>query len=112
MTAIEEIKQAVGPKGYTEDIRVMAPYLADWRGNFSGNAAIVVMPKSTAEVSAVVKICASNRIAMDARYDWLVAAPNSHKALRTAAHKFVVNHGIPWHILDKWIDPRFFCKGL
>jgi D-lactate dehydrogenase (cytochrome) len=64
MTAIDEIKEAVGPKGYTEDIRVMAPYLADWRGNYSGAAAIVVLPKSTAEVSAVVKICAAAGIAM------------------------------------------------
>ena len=64
MTAIDEIKEAVGPKGYHQDIRTMAPYLADWRGNFSGSASIIVMPKSTAEVSAVVKICARNGVAM------------------------------------------------
>lgn len=64
MSVIDQIKEAVGPKGYTEDIRVMAPYLADWRGNFNGAAPIVVLPKSTAEVSAVVKICAAAGIAM------------------------------------------------
>src|SRR5262249_19721100 len=34
------------------------PYVNDWRGRYHGRAAAVVRPGSTAEVSAVVRICA------------------------------------------------------
>ena len=36
-----------------------APYLADWRGRYSGRALAVVRPASTDEVAAVVRLCAS-----------------------------------------------------
>jgi FAD/FMN-containing dehydrogenase len=41
-----------------------APYLTDWRKQFSGPAACVVRPASTAEVSAVVRLCAQARVAI------------------------------------------------
>ena len=54
---IEGIKGIVGPKGYMDDPRLMAPYLADWRGRYQGNAPIVVMPSSTYEVSEILILC-------------------------------------------------------
>jgi FAD/FMN-containing dehydrogenase len=36
----------------------VAPYLADWRGQYHGRAQAVVRPGTTAEVSAVVRACA------------------------------------------------------
>ena len=36
----------------------IAPYLTDWRGRYHGSARAVVRPQSTAEVAAVVEICA------------------------------------------------------
>ena len=41
-----------------------APYLTDWRRQFSGSAVCVVRPASTAEVSAVVRLCAEAGVAI------------------------------------------------
>ncbi len=38
--------------------------MTDWRGELAGQAAAVVRPASTAEVSAVVKLCHDNGIAI------------------------------------------------
>src|SRR5258706_11396181 len=41
-----------------------APYLTDWRRQFSGSAVCVVRPASTAEVSVVVRLCAEAGVAI------------------------------------------------
>jgi len=41
-----------------------APYLTDWRRQFSGSAVCVVRPASTAEVSAVMRRCAEAGVAI------------------------------------------------
>ena len=51
----------VGERGLITDAADMAPYLADWRELYKGNALAVVRPASTAEVAAVVKLCAETR---------------------------------------------------
>jgi FAD/FMN-containing dehydrogenase len=51
----------VGPRGLVTDPAEMAPYLADWRGIYQGTAAAVVRPADTAEVSAIVRVCAETR---------------------------------------------------
>ena len=63
-TAITAIKETVGPKGYTEDIRLMAPHLVEWRDAYQGMTPIVVMPETADELAMVVKICAEAGIAM------------------------------------------------
>jgi len=42
----------------------IAPHLRDWRGRYTGAARCVVKPATTAEVAAVVTICAEGRVAM------------------------------------------------
>ena len=42
----------------------MTPHLRDWRGRYTGAARCVVKPATTAEVAAVVTICAEGRVAM------------------------------------------------
>jgi len=64
MTALEDIKQILGPGGFLETAADMAPYLTDWRGRHTGKAALVALPKSTAEVAALVKACHHAGIAM------------------------------------------------
>ena len=61
---IERLKSILGPNGWTTDAEEMAPSLTDWRGAVDGAAAIVVSPASTAEVSAVVKACADEGVAI------------------------------------------------
>jgi FAD/FMN-containing dehydrogenase len=41
-----------------------APYCADWRGRYSGDALAVVFPSNAGQVAEVVKLCASNHIAI------------------------------------------------
>ena len=54
----------VGEKNVLAGERDAAPYLTDWRRQFSGAAACVVRPASTAEVSAVVPLCAQAGVAI------------------------------------------------
>ena len=60
--AIERIKAAVGPRGWIADPRDLEPYLVESRGLYRGATRLVVRPASTAEVAAVVRICAEARL--------------------------------------------------
>jgi D-lactate dehydrogenase (cytochrome) len=55
--ALEKIRAAVGPGGVLERAPDVESYLKDFRGLFRGQAALVVLPRSTAEVAAVLAIC-------------------------------------------------------
>jgi FAD/FMN-containing dehydrogenase len=56
--ALERIKAAVGPKGWIADPREEEAYLVEARRLWRGATRLVVRPASTAEVAAVVRICA------------------------------------------------------
>ena len=56
--AIERIKAVVGPRGWIDDPREQEPYLVEARRLYRGATRLVVRPASTAEVAAVVRICA------------------------------------------------------
>jgi FAD/FMN-containing dehydrogenase len=55
--AFDRIKAAVGEKGWSADPAELAPRLADERGLWRGEAAMLVRPATTAEAAAVVGIC-------------------------------------------------------
>jgi len=61
--AIDEIKQALGPRGWLEggDIET---YVTDVRGAYRGEALLVARPASSEEVSQVVKICRRHGVAI------------------------------------------------
>ncbi|MDR3519243.1 MAG: FAD-binding oxidoreductase [Azospirillaceae bacterium] len=61
-TALRDIKQVLGPRGWIDDPQDMAPYLAEARGRFVGVALLVARPETTAEVAAVMAICHRHRI--------------------------------------------------
>jgi FAD/FMN-containing dehydrogenase len=52
----------LGPKGFTADVETMAPWLTDWRGRFTGRALAMASPASTAEVAALVTLCAAHGV--------------------------------------------------
>ncbi len=52
----------LGPRGLTRDPELMTPWLTDWRGRFTGSALALASPASTAEVAALVKLCAQHRV--------------------------------------------------
>lgn len=41
-----------------------APYLTDWRKRFTGKAFAVLLPSTTDQVAAIVKLCAAHQIAL------------------------------------------------
>ncbi|MEP7349165.1 MAG: FAD-binding oxidoreductase [Sphingorhabdus sp.] len=63
-SALLELQRLLGPKGFTNDPDVMAPWLTDWRGRFTGNAAALLSPANTAEVAGTITIAANHRVAL------------------------------------------------
>jgi FAD/FMN-containing dehydrogenase len=57
--ALQQFRAVVGDAAVLTEPSDIASYLTDWRGNFTGRALAVVRPANTAEVAALVKICAS-----------------------------------------------------
>lgn len=52
----------LGDRGLTTDPDRMDAWLTDWRGRYSGRALALASPASTAEVSALVKLCAAHGV--------------------------------------------------
>jgi FAD/FMN-containing dehydrogenase len=52
----------LGPKGFTTDPDLLAPWLTDWRGRYTGRAIGLATPASTAEVAALVRLCAQHAV--------------------------------------------------
>lgn len=61
---IDEIKEAAGAGGWSNDPAVLAPHLIDWRGRVRGTAALIVWPRTTAMVAAIVRAAAARRVAL------------------------------------------------
>ena len=59
---LERLAERLGPKGFTRDPGVMAPWLTDWRGRYAGAAAAMLSPASADEVAEVVRQCAAERV--------------------------------------------------
>ena len=60
----EKLRAIVGDKGLITDDQGKHPYLTDWRDNYLGTALAVVRPATTEEVAAVVKLCATEKVAI------------------------------------------------
>lgn len=58
---IARLKEAAGPKGWTEDPAEIAPHLREWRDKFQGATPLMLKPDTVAQVSALVAICAETR---------------------------------------------------
>ena len=60
--ALEQIKAAVGPRGWIAERADQEPYLVEARRLWRGATRLVVRPASTEEVATVVRICAEARL--------------------------------------------------
>jgi FAD/FMN-containing dehydrogenase len=56
-TVFDRLKEAAGPKGFSEDAREIAPHLEEWRGKYHGRASLLLKPSTTAQTAAILAIC-------------------------------------------------------
>ena len=61
---IGRLHAIVGDAGLLTDPKDVEPYVEDWRGMYHGETPAVVRPATTAEVSAVVQLCAGHGVAI------------------------------------------------
>jgi len=52
----------LGARGFTRDPDLVGPWLTDWRGRYTGKALGLASPGSTADVAALVKLCAEHGV--------------------------------------------------
>jgi len=54
---ISRLAHIVGPQGVIDEPGEQAPYVRDWLGKWLGRTPVVVQPRNTTEVSAVMRLC-------------------------------------------------------
>jgi FAD/FMN-containing dehydrogenase len=59
--AIDALKSTLPDKSWTQDRDKIEPYLHEWRDRWQGETPILLLPASTREVAAAVKICARHK---------------------------------------------------
>ena len=58
---LDSVRAIVGERGLLTDPSSVAPYLQDWRRLYTGSSPAVIRPANTAELAAVVRLCAQSR---------------------------------------------------
>jgi D-lactate dehydrogenase (cytochrome) len=56
-TIARDFRALLGPAGVLDDEASMAPFLVEWRGLYRSRASMVLLPASTEEAAAVVRLC-------------------------------------------------------
>ena len=56
--------KVLGPRGFTRDAELMEPWLTDWRGRYTGAACALASPADTAELAALITLCAAYGVAI------------------------------------------------
>jgi FAD/FMN-containing dehydrogenase len=59
---ISRLKAVVGQGGWSQDPDRLAPKLVEWRDRWSGSTPLLLLPRATAEVAAVVGVCAESGV--------------------------------------------------
>ena len=61
---LSRLKALLGDGGWSDDPARLAPHLVEWRDRWSGTTPLMVTPRSTAEVAAVIGFCAAEGLAV------------------------------------------------
>jgi FAD/FMN-containing dehydrogenase len=61
---ISRLKAVLGEGGWSTEPERLAPKLIEWRDRWSGKTPLLVLPKTTAEVAAVIGVCAASGVAI------------------------------------------------
>ena len=59
---LERLKEIAGPGGWSTDPVELEPHLTEWRGVYTGRTLVLLKPRSTAAVAAIVKACAEHGV--------------------------------------------------
>ena len=57
MSILDRLKDAAGPDGFSQDPAELAPHLEEWRGKYKGHSPLLLKPATTAQVSAILRLC-------------------------------------------------------
>jgi FAD/FMN-containing dehydrogenase len=61
---MSRLKAVLGEGGWSQDAERIAPKLVEWRGRWRGATPLLVLPRDTRQVAAVVGICAEAGVAI------------------------------------------------
>ena len=61
---LAEAADLLGPRGLTRDEDLIAPWLTDWRGRYTGSACAMASPAGSADLSALIQLCARHAVAV------------------------------------------------
>ena len=61
---LSRLKSALGPDGWSQDPERLGPKLVEWRDRWAGHSPLLLLPRTTDEVAAVVSICAQSATAI------------------------------------------------
>ena len=61
---LERLKAILGADGFSEDPQQIAPHLEEWRGRYHGHCALLIRPKCTEELAAVLSLCDQTKTAV------------------------------------------------
>jgi len=61
---LTRLKAVLGPDGWSEDPDRLAPKLVEWRERWHGETPLLALPASTAQVAAVIGLCAEASVAV------------------------------------------------
>ncbi|WP_304192197.1 FAD-binding oxidoreductase, partial [Phenylobacterium aquaticum] len=61
---LSRLKAVLGEGGWSDDPARLAPKLLEWRDRWTGTTPLLVLPRTTADVAAVVGICAEAGVAI------------------------------------------------
>ncbi|WP_334183556.1 FAD-binding oxidoreductase [Novosphingobium sp.] len=59
---LAEALDLLGPRGLTTDADLLAPWLTDWRGRYTGKALALASPADVQEVAGLVRLCARHGV--------------------------------------------------
>src|ERR1700754_1798156 len=61
---LSRLKAVLGEGGWSQDPERLAPKLLEWRDRWRGESPLLGLPKTTADVAAVIGICAEAGVAI------------------------------------------------
>ncbi len=62
--ALERLKAAAGPDGWSDDPDRLHPKLREWRGRWTGDTPLLLLPRNVGQVAALVRACAADGVAI------------------------------------------------